>query len=1270
MIRHSLAGSIFVFVLLLSCQQAAGARKNDYPLSPVPFNRVKLADHFWLPRLKTQIRVTVPHALEQTEPAVENLRRCANIIHGRGGEKPFTHRFISSDLYKVMEGAAYLLMIQRDPALEKRMDEIIAVIADAQQDDGYLYVAHECGVANPKNMGERPYCWVVHSHELYNMGHMYEGAVAYYRATGKDAWLKVAEKSARHIYRVFFEGDPRYNDGKPVMQAPGHEEIELALCKLYRVTGTKLYLDMAKRFLDIRGVTYRPDGEGVMAPTYAQQHKPVREQQRAVGHAVRAGYLYAGMADVSALTGDTSYLPALDRIWHNIVDTKMHITGGLGAVRGIEGFGPEYVLPNKDAYNETCAAVANVFFNFRMYLLHQDARYFDVAEVALLNNALAGVSLDGDSFFYVNPLEADGKTAFNHRSAGRAPWFGCACCPSNIARLIPQVPGYMYAHTDHEIYLTLYGGSRTRIELADGAVAIEQRTEYPFDGRVHLTLKPGSAQRFTLKLRIPTWAREKFVPGELYSYMREGAPEWWVKVNGRPVEARLERGFAAIRRVWQPGDRVELHLPMPVRFCRAIDKVEADRGRVAVVRGPLVYCAEEVDNHGPVQRLFVPEIPRPGEIQTRVIQSGPLAGVVAVSLPGRELTEDDSRPTRITLVPYYAWNNRGEKSMIVWLPQSEALARSVWTPQAADAQAAEIPSPAPSARPVKPAAEPQPKPAAKAAQHSLQPQPAPRPNILIILADDLGYSDIGCFGGEIDTPNLDRLAAGGVRFTQFYNAARCCPSRAALLTGLYPHQAGIGMMVYRDFGPGYRGRLVPECVTLGEVLHAAGYQTMMVGKWHAGHLPESRPEVRGFERFTGVYPHIDSYWKVLRRCDIYRDGRLLIPAGENPTNPYHPDQEFYTTDFFTDVALDYIQQAASDPSRPFFLHLCYNAPHFPLEAPEELIEKYRGRYMQGWDRLRKEKFQRMKRMGLLPAEQKLPEVLGFDNQKIPGFTGVGVETGPLPRWDSLSKADQRELDFRRAMYAAQVERLDQNIGRIVEELRRRGLLENTVIMFLSDNGCSGEMGLFGMNWGKYTSANYSEWRKLGGWSISQGQCWAAYSNTPLRKYKKFVHEGGIATPLVVHWPAGIAQPGRLVTRQVGHLIDIMPTLCELSGAAYPEQFRSRRILPAQGISLVPWLVGTDVPPVERTLFWQHENHAAVRRGDWKLVTSNDRDPKAWELYDLSNDRSETENLAARRPEVLGELTRLWKDWGEKVHAVPFPEHRQLKPTPLPLPQAP
>jgi len=661
---------IFLAAVILpaGCDTAA---RHDYPLAPVPFNQVELADDFWLPRLQTQIEVTVPHALEQTEPAVENLRRCGNLLHGRGGEKPFTHRFVSSDLYKVMEGAAYLLMIRRDPGLERRLDEIIRIIADAQQDDGYLYVAHIAGVANPREMGETPYSYVVHSHELYNMGHMYEGAVAYYRATGKDTWLKVAEKSARHIHKVFFEGDPNYNGGKPVRQAPGHEEIELALCKLYRVTGERLYLDLAKRFLDVRGVTYRPDGEGVMAPTYAQQHKPVVQQRKAVGHAVRAGYLYAAMADVSALTGDMSYAKALDRIWQNIVDTRMHITGGLGAVRGIEGFGPEYVLPNKEAYNETCAAVANVLFNVRMFLLHGDARYFDVAEVALLNNALAGVSLSGDRFFYVNPLEADGKTKFNHRSAGRAPWFGCACCPSNIARLVPQVSGFMYAHTGNAIYVTLYGGNRTRIPLDGGTVKVTQTSRYPFDGRVDLVLSPAKPQAFALHLRIPTWAREQFVPGALYHYVAERSERWTVRVNGEAVEAPLEKGFAVVERTWRPGDTVRLNLPMPVRLNTCIDKVEANRGRVAVTRGPLVYCAEEVDNGGAVQRFFVPEVTVAERIKTAAIAGGPLAGITKVTMPAAEVTADGgTRDAALTLVPYYAWNNRGDKSMIVWLPRT------------------------------------------------------------------------------------------------------------------------------------------------------------------------------------------------------------------------------------------------------------------------------------------------------------------------------------------------------------------------------------------------------------------------------------------------------------------------------------------------------------------------------------------------------------------------------------------------------------------------
>jgi arylsulfatase len=542
-----------------------------------------------------------------------------------------------------------------------------------------------------------------------------------------------------------------------------------------------------------------------------------------------------------------------------------------------------------------------------------------------------------------------------------------------------------------------------------------------------------------------------------------------------------------------------------------------------------------------------------------------------------------------------------------------------------------------------------------------------RPNIVILFVDDMGYSDIGCFGGEIETPHLDRLAAAGVRFTQFYNTSRCCPSRAALLTGLYSHQAGIGMMVYRDYGVGYRGNLNDNCVTFGEVLRSAGFQTMLVGKWHAGHQPHSRPEVRGFGRFTGIYPHIDSYWKVLRACDIYRDKKLLIPAGENPVNPYRPGEEFYTTDFFTDVAIDYVDQALEDPDKPFLLHVCYNVPHFPLEAPDDLIEKYRGRYMKGWDRLRAEKLERMKRMGIAPPGQKLPRVKGFINKKIPGFTQVGVETDVLPRWDSLSEADQRELDFRRAMYAAQIDRFDQNVGSIVEHLEKRGILDNTLILFFSDNGCSGELDHFGMNWGKYTTANYHEWRKRGGWSISQGQCWAAYSNTPFRKYKKFVHEGGIASPFIAHWPAGIRKPGRIVTALPFHLIDVMPTLCQAAGTTYPETHVGRKITPAPGISMLPYIGGEEMDATPRTLYWQHENHAAIREGDWKLVTSNDRDPAAWELYNLVEDRSETEEVGKDNPQIVERLRARWNGWATEANVLPFPEQRGggLKPVPWP-----
>ena len=395
--------------------------KVEESLTQIPFNQVTLTDNFWLPRLQIQKKTLVPFSLEKTEPAVENLRRVGAYLRGEKVTEQFTGPYyVASDLFKVMEGAACLLTLEKDAELEKQMDEIIDVIAAAQAPDGYLYEHHILPkhLRNPRNYaGDTPYSYVVHSHELYNMGHMYEAAIAYYRATGKRKWLDVAEKNARHINKVFFEGDPNYNGGKPVMQAPGHQEIELALVKMYQATGEQLYLDMAKKFIDIRGVTYNPNGEGVLSYDYAQQHNPVREQRVAVGHAVRATYLYSGMADIVAMTGDTTLLPALDAIWHDIVDKKMHITGGLGAVPGIEGFGPDYVLPNKETYNETCSAVGNVLFNYRMYLMSGDAKYVDVAEVSLYNNVLAGVNLEGNRFFYVNPLEADGRKTFNH---GRA----------------------------------------------------------------------------------------------------------------------------------------------------------------------------------------------------------------------------------------------------------------------------------------------------------------------------------------------------------------------------------------------------------------------------------------------------------------------------------------------------------------------------------------------------------------------------------------------------------------------------------------------------------------------------------------------------------------------------------------------------------------------------------------------------------------------------------------------------------------------------------
>ena len=669
---------LFLIAILGSARLWAAEGNAGYPVEPVSFEKVTLADEFWLPRLKTQRAVLVPYSFQQTEHALSDLKVAAAILAGEGPEKlPPPQRFRTSDLFKVMEGAAYLLAVERDPQLEQQMDAIVEVIAAAQEPDGYLHPARTLYPhLQIDMMGDGKYAYEDHSHELYVSGHLYEAAVAYYRATGKRALLDVAEKNARHVERVFFMGDPAYNDGKPVNQAPGHEEIELALARLAAATGDPSYLKLAQRFLDIRGVTHRPNGEGVFAATYAQQHEPVAKQTKPVGHAVRATYLYAGMADVAAMLGLDLYNAALDRIWTNIVDTRMHITGGLGAVHGIEGFGPEYDLPNADAFNETCAAVGNVFFNFRMFLLHRDAKYLDVAEAALYNNSLAGMNFAGDRFFYVNPLAADGTRPFNHGHAGRALWFGTACCPTNLARLVPQVPGMIFATDEQGLYLGLYAASRTQLTLGGVATEIIEETKYPYDGQIAVTLNPEQPATFAVRLRVPTWTGDRFVPGELYRFCEETpTPPVELRVNGEPVELSVEKGFAVVKREWRRGDRVELLLPMPVRASICRKEVAANRGRLAITRGPLVYCAESVDNSSHVYNYLVTATDVARTAKERKIEVADHE-TVAVTMDALESKGPGPlNPATLTLIPYFAWNNRGTSAMEVWLPDNEQTLR-------------------------------------------------------------------------------------------------------------------------------------------------------------------------------------------------------------------------------------------------------------------------------------------------------------------------------------------------------------------------------------------------------------------------------------------------------------------------------------------------------------------------------------------------------------------------------------------------------------------
>lgn len=642
----------------------------DYPVKPVPFTEVRITGGVLHARQATNTAVTMPFALGQCESskrllnfdlAAETLRRRAAGEATFQNKPPTVYPFDDSDVYKAIEGASFCLSVQPNAGVAAQLENMIKRVAAAQEPDGYLYTWRTMHPDTPAHDWIHPQRWLKDpqlSHELYNLGHLYEAGVAHHQATGSRSLLEICLKSAELLHREFGDGEPRI--------APGHQVIEMGLAKLYRVTGDRRWIELARFFLDVRG----------KGSTYSQDHKPVVEQAEAVGHAVRANYLYSGMADVAALTGDQRYLAAILKIWENVVYRKLHLTGGCGARAAGEAYGDDYELPNR-CYNETCAAVAFLFWNHRMFLMTGDAKYMDVFERSLYNGVLSGVSLSGDRFFYPNPLEYDGKTANNHGHAGRAPWFGCACCPPNILRTIASLGGYVAAVKDQDLFVTLYAQGRITATVAGRRVELEQTTRYPDDGAITIRVAPDQEATFTLCLRIPGWVRGQPLPGDLYSYDDPAPGNWSVKINGEAQSLQPQQGFVRISRQWKAGDVVSLDLPMPVRRVAGNSKIAATRGLVALERGPVVYAFEGVDNDGSV---FDAVLPAEAAV-TPEFRQDLLGGVTILKIrDAQRATRQENgdlavRPANLVAIPYAVWANRGLTPMTVWLARDVSRAR-------------------------------------------------------------------------------------------------------------------------------------------------------------------------------------------------------------------------------------------------------------------------------------------------------------------------------------------------------------------------------------------------------------------------------------------------------------------------------------------------------------------------------------------------------------------------------------------------------------------
>ena len=672
--------ALFCFISLFA---ATASAQSGYPYTQVPFTSVKITPNtFWGDRIQAAREVTIPLAFSkcESEHRYKNFEMAAYTLQHPGHPglqtpewdvaKFMGFSFDDTDVYKTIEGASYVLQTYPDAKLKAYIDSVLNVVAAAQEPDGYLYTAR---TINP----EHPHQWAAKnrweaeehaSHELYNLGHMVDAACAHYQATGSTKFLDIAKRYADCVIK---EVGPKPGQACVV---PGHQIAEMALARLYVLTGEKKYLDEAKFLLDYRGKTK-------VKNVYSQSDKPVVDQTEAWGHAVRAGYMYASMADVAALTGDTAYINAITTIYENIVSKKYYLTGGVGARHQGEAFGADYELPNLTAYNETCAAISMVYLFERMFLLRGEAKYIDCLERTLYNGVISGMSVDGGKFFYPNPLSSDGVFTFNaDRTKTRQPWFGCACCPSNLSRFIPSMPGYIYGVRDNNLYVNLFASNTATIAVGGKNVTLEQSTQYPWDGDIAIKVLQNKAKTFNMLVRIPGWVLNQVVPSDLYSFSDDILSGYEVTVNGQRVDGELQNGYLVINRNWKKGDVVRIHFDMPVRTVIANLRVADDRGRVAVERGPLVYCAEWADNEGiNPHHLLLARQPQFEVEPAYSIQNtegdGKTFQVTAITAQAQDVHVNRegriaAKDVKVKLIPYYAWNHRGAGKMDVWLARS------------------------------------------------------------------------------------------------------------------------------------------------------------------------------------------------------------------------------------------------------------------------------------------------------------------------------------------------------------------------------------------------------------------------------------------------------------------------------------------------------------------------------------------------------------------------------------------------------------------------